>query len=145
MTADPTAAAPSAQPLSDFSHCHAGITAKLQALAGLPALLAPAAQARHLAADSLAFFAEVIEAHHSSEETASTWLRWPSPCTCGTPCPKRCSAGATGSDAPPAVPSAVVTGAASCQGCVAWGPGSGRGAGAERSAAVLAAAAVRRR
>lgn len=66
INTNPTA--PSAEPLADFSQCHAGITTKLQALAGLPALLAPAAQARHLAADSLAFFAEVIEEHHSSEE-----------------------------------------------------------------------------
>ena len=72
MTPDPTTRQPSAllsaQPLSDFSQCHAGITVMLQALAGLPALLAPAAQARHLAADSLAFFEDVIDEHHSSEE-----------------------------------------------------------------------------
>jgi len=65
-TASPTA--PSAEPQTEFSQRHAGITAKLQALAGLPALLAPAAQARHLAADLLAFFEDVIEEHHSSEE-----------------------------------------------------------------------------
>lgn len=60
--------APSAQPVQDFSHSHAGITAKLQALAGLPALLAAAEQARRLAADALAFFDDVIEEHHGAEE-----------------------------------------------------------------------------
>jgi hemerythrin-like domain-containing protein len=54
--------------VTDFSKCHVGITSRLQALAGLPALLEPAAQARHLAADSLRFFAEVIDEHHGSEE-----------------------------------------------------------------------------
>jgi hemerythrin-like domain-containing protein len=55
-------------PLTDFSQCHVGITSRLTALAGLPALLAQAAQARQLATESLTFFEEVIEEHHSSEE-----------------------------------------------------------------------------
>ena len=68
MTSMPRPDAAAADPLTDFSQCHVGITARLQALAGLPALLAPAAQARQLAAESLAFFAEVITEHHGSEE-----------------------------------------------------------------------------
>lgn len=63
-----TAATPPADPLTDFSQCHVGITSRLTALAGLPALLASAALARRLAAESLTFFEEVIEEHHGSEE-----------------------------------------------------------------------------
>ena len=55
-------------PITDFSTCHVGITSRLNALAGLPGLLAPAAQARQLAAESLTFFEEVIEEHHGAEE-----------------------------------------------------------------------------
>lgn len=68
MIAQPVPDAPSDQPVQDFSQSHAGITAKLGALAGLPALLAAAAQARQLAADALAFFEDVIEEHHGAEE-----------------------------------------------------------------------------
>lgn len=55
-------------PVTDFSNCHVGITSRLTALAGLPALLAPAAQARQLAAESLTFFEELIEEHPGAEE-----------------------------------------------------------------------------
>jgi cell division protein FtsL len=68
MSAHPESPALSAEPLTDFSQCHVGITSRLKALAELPALLEPAAQARHLAAESLTFFDEVIEEHHGSEE-----------------------------------------------------------------------------
>lgn len=64
----PTTATSPADPVADFSQCHVGITRQLTALAGLPALLAPAAQARQLATESLSFFDEVIEEHHGSEE-----------------------------------------------------------------------------
>lgn len=59
---------PSADPVADFSQSHVGITSRLQALAGLPTLVAQAAQARQLAAESLAFFNEVIDEHHGAEE-----------------------------------------------------------------------------
>ncbi|MCX7693412.1 hemerythrin domain-containing protein [Tepidimonas taiwanensis] len=56
------------QPIADFSQCHAGILRKLDALAELPALLAPAARAREIAEQSLAFFREAIVEHHEDEE-----------------------------------------------------------------------------
>ena len=68
MTTPTASPGSSHDPVADFSQCHVGITSRLQALAGLPALLAPAAQARQLAADSLTFFEEVIKEHHGAEE-----------------------------------------------------------------------------
>lgn len=68
-TPTPTPDPAASQPIADFSACHEGITRKLHALAGLPELLQAAAQARQLAADSLAFFADVIQDHHANEET----------------------------------------------------------------------------
>lgn len=56
------------QPLDEFSNCHGGILGKLDALDGLPALLAPAAEARRIAADSLDFFSSVVYEHHAEEE-----------------------------------------------------------------------------
>lgn len=56
-------------PIDDFSHCHAGILGHLQALDTLPALLAPAAQARQVAADALGFFRHAVFEHHAEEET----------------------------------------------------------------------------
>lgn len=58
----------SEQPLDEFSNCHGGILAKLDALDRLPALLAPAAEARRIAEDSLGFFTEVVYEHHAEEE-----------------------------------------------------------------------------
>jgi hemerythrin-like domain-containing protein len=55
-------------PLESFADCHVGILRRLQALDRLPALLEPAAQARRIAADSLAFFREAIFEHHLDEE-----------------------------------------------------------------------------
>lgn len=55
-------------PLSTFTDCHVGILKRLKALDGLPALLEPAAQARQIATDSLAFFREAIFEHHLDEE-----------------------------------------------------------------------------
>lgn len=60
---------PTAQaPLTTFTDCHVGILKRLKALDALPALLEPAAQARQIAADSLAFFREAIFEHHLDEE-----------------------------------------------------------------------------
>lgn len=55
-------------PLTDFSNCHSGILQKLDALGGLSALLAPAAQARRVAEQSLAFFRSAVFEHHADEE-----------------------------------------------------------------------------
>ena len=55
-------------PMNTFTDCHVGILKRLKALDALPALLAPAAQARQIAADSLAFFREAIFEHHLDEE-----------------------------------------------------------------------------
>jgi hemerythrin-like domain-containing protein len=55
-------------PLTDFSNCHGGILRRLNQLGELPALLTPAAQARRLAQDSLAFFREAVFEHHADEE-----------------------------------------------------------------------------
>ncbi len=55
-------------PLTTFTDCHAGILKRLKALDALPALLEPAAQARQIATDSLAFFREAIFEHHLDEE-----------------------------------------------------------------------------
>ena len=68
MTRQATSPPSMTDPVNEFSQCHVGITSRLKALAGLPALLAPAAQARQLATASLAFFEEVIEEHHGAEE-----------------------------------------------------------------------------
>lgn len=56
------------QPLDEFSNCHGGILDKLDALDRLPALLAPAAEARRIAAESLDFFTTVVYEHHAEEE-----------------------------------------------------------------------------
>lgn len=55
-------------PLNNFTHCHAGILARLNALDELPALLGPAARARQIAEQSLEFFREAIFEHHLEEE-----------------------------------------------------------------------------
>jgi hemerythrin-like domain-containing protein len=55
-------------PLTTFTNCHVGILKRLQSLDALPALLEPAAQARQIATDSLAFFREAIFEHHLDEE-----------------------------------------------------------------------------
>ena len=55
-------------PIDHFSHCHVGIFAQLSRMGDLPALLAPAAQARTIAAQSLTFFNQVMYEHHSEEE-----------------------------------------------------------------------------
>lgn len=67
MTQTPAAADPNA-PIHDFSQCHVGIVRKLDMLAELPALLAPAARAREIAEQALEFFREAIFEHHLDEE-----------------------------------------------------------------------------
>lgn len=55
-------------PLNQFSQCHVGIMSHLQAFDGLPALAESAALARRIATETLAFFRDVIVAHHAEEE-----------------------------------------------------------------------------
>jgi hemerythrin-like domain-containing protein len=64
VPADPA----SHSPIEDFSQCHVGIVAHLQALGQLPALLEPAAKARHIAAETVQFFREAVYEHHAEEE-----------------------------------------------------------------------------
>lgn len=66
MIATPTPVAE--QPLDEFANCHEGILLKLQALDRLPALLGPAAEARRIASDTLAFFDSAVLEHHAEEE-----------------------------------------------------------------------------
>lgn len=67
-THSPEAGARADAPLTNFTDCHVGILKRLKSLDALPALLEPAAQARQIAADSLAFFREAIFEHHLDEE-----------------------------------------------------------------------------
>ena len=55
-------------PIDHFSHCHVGIFAQLDRLGDLPGLLEPAARARRIAEQSLAFFSKGLYSHHSEEE-----------------------------------------------------------------------------
>jgi hypothetical protein len=55
-------------PITHFSNCHVGIFAQLDRMGDLPALLGPAAQARKIADQSLAFFSKGMYTHHSEEE-----------------------------------------------------------------------------
>ena len=66
MPATPAASAD--QPLDEFAHCHEGILHKLDELGRLPALLAPAAEARRIAAEALTFFESAVLQHHAEEE-----------------------------------------------------------------------------
>jgi hemerythrin-like domain-containing protein len=54
--------------LRHFSDCHAGILEQLDKLAQLPGLARVADQARRSAADTSAFFRDVIYEHHAQEE-----------------------------------------------------------------------------
>jgi hemerythrin-like domain-containing protein len=63
-----TPAAPTGQPIADFSQCHAGIVKKLDMLGELPALLEPAQRAREIAERAVDFFREAIFEHHLDEE-----------------------------------------------------------------------------
>ena len=55
-------------PITHFSNCHVGIFAQLSRMGDLPALLGPAAQARKIADQSLAFFSSGMYTHHTAEE-----------------------------------------------------------------------------
>jgi hypothetical protein len=55
-------------PLATFSHCHAEITAQLEALAGLPALVETAQRAREVARGTMALFRAAVLSHHGDEE-----------------------------------------------------------------------------
>lgn len=55
-------------PLDQFSNCHAGIVSHLQAFGELPDLLGPAARARQIAEDMLAYFRDTVYEHHGDEE-----------------------------------------------------------------------------
>jgi hypothetical protein len=55
-------------PITHFSNCHVGIFAQLDRMGDLPALLGPAAQARKIADQSLAFFSNGMYTHHAEEE-----------------------------------------------------------------------------
>jgi hemerythrin-like domain-containing protein len=56
-------------PLNNFSQCHAGILAHLEAMAQLPALAEAAAKARSIAASTLALFQNSVLEHHAEEES----------------------------------------------------------------------------
>ena len=64
----PPSAMPTDTPVDEFSHCHDGILAHMQAFGSLPALLDPAARARQIAVDMVAFFHDVVIEHHQQEE-----------------------------------------------------------------------------
>ena len=66
-------------PLDGFADCHIGILKRLNELDQLPALLDPAARARRIAADALAFFREAIFKHHLDEEAGCFPPCWPAP------------------------------------------------------------------
>lgn len=55
-------------PLDGFADCHVGIMKRLNTLDQLPELLEPAARARRIATDSLAFCSEALFEHHRDEE-----------------------------------------------------------------------------
>jgi hypothetical protein len=56
------------KPLDTFSQCHAGILGHLNSFSQLPALLDPAARARQIATEMLAFFRQAVYEHHAEEE-----------------------------------------------------------------------------
>lgn len=57
-----------ASPLTDFSHCHEGIVARLNTFAALPDLVEAATRARQIAQETLAFFRAAVFDHHKDEE-----------------------------------------------------------------------------
>lgn len=56
-------------PVHHFSNCHVGIFAQLSRLGQLPDLLGPAALARKIAQQAIAFFSKGMYTHHSEEES----------------------------------------------------------------------------
>jgi len=67
-TPAPSIDEPSDAPLLNFSNCHVGIISHLKSFGQLPALLAPAAQARKIADETLHFFRDAVYEHHAEEE-----------------------------------------------------------------------------
>lgn len=59
---------PTASPLTDFSHCHEGIVARLNTFAALPELIEAATRARQIARETLEFFRSAVFDHHKDEE-----------------------------------------------------------------------------
>ncbi len=55
-------------PLTNFSHCHAGILRHLNDFSGLPALLEPAQRLRQVAERFVEFFRDAVFEHHQEEE-----------------------------------------------------------------------------
>jgi hemerythrin-like domain-containing protein len=55
-------------PLAEFAGSHRNIVSQLDTLGELPALLEPAARARRIAQEALAFFRPAIFDHHADEE-----------------------------------------------------------------------------
>lgn len=55
-------------PIADFSSCHAGILAGLDAFAELPALVVAAERARRIAQQATDLFGDVVLEHHAQEE-----------------------------------------------------------------------------
>lgn len=68
MKPAPTSDVNTEQPLTNFSHCHDGILAHLDSFGELPALLEPAARARKVAEETVAFFRAAVYEHHAEEE-----------------------------------------------------------------------------
>jgi hypothetical protein len=68
MPQTPSSTPVDSQPLDTFSNCHVGLLHQLDAFDRLPALLAPAAEARRLAQDLLDSFGPAIHEHHAEEE-----------------------------------------------------------------------------
>lgn len=59
---------PTSSPLTDFSHCHEGIVARLNTFAALPDLIDAATRARQIASETLEFFRSAVFDHHKEEE-----------------------------------------------------------------------------
>lgn len=56
------------QPIASFVNCHEGILSHLDTFGQLPALLEPAARARTIARETIAFFHNAVFGHHADEE-----------------------------------------------------------------------------
>lgn len=69
MNPTDTPASPEAErPLDNFSNCHQGIMARLDAFAELPAMAASTPRASVLAKDTIGFFRSAVIDHHHEEE-----------------------------------------------------------------------------
>ena len=68
MSAKPQNPVDTDAPLTNFSHCHAGILRHLDDFGQLPALLEPAQRLRQIAERFVEFFREAVFEHHQEEE-----------------------------------------------------------------------------